>query len=63
MTDHHALKSLPTRKSDQNRLVRHQILMQPYRYKIIYNPGKMHVLPDGFKRSNRMGTTVTHIQS
>ena len=24
--------------------------MQPYQYKIIYKPGKMHVLPDGFSR-------------
>ena len=50
VTDHHALKSLPTRKIDQNRLVRHQILMQPYQYKIICKPGKMHVLPDAFSR-------------
>ena len=50
VTDHHALKSSPTRNIDQNRLVRHQILMQPYQYKIIYKPGKMHVLPDAFSR-------------
>ena len=58
VTDHHALKSLPTRKIDQNRLVRHQILMQPYQYRIIYKPGKMHVLPDGFSRLPEPSETI-----
>ena len=50
VTDHSALKSLPTRKIDQNRLVRHQMLMQPYRYRIIYKPGKLHDVPDAMSR-------------
>ena len=53
VTDHTALKSLPTRKMDQNMLTRHQLLMQPYNYNIVYRPGSIHHVPDGLSRLPR----------
>ena len=50
VTDHRALKSIPTRKIDANKLVRHQMLMQPYRYQIVYKPGSTHHVPDALSR-------------
>ena len=50
VTDHTALKSLPTRKMDQNLLTRHQLLMQPFNYNIVYRPGSIHHVPDGLSR-------------
>ena len=53
VTDHTALKSLPTRKMDQNTLTRHQVLMQPFNYTIVYRPGSIHHVPDGLSRLPR----------
>jgi len=59
VTDHSALKSLLTRKIDQNRLVRHQMLMQPYQYRIVYKPGRLHPAPDAFSRLPNLSGEIT----
>ena len=61
VTDHTALKSLPTRKMDQNTLTRHQILMQPYDYTIVYRPGCIHHVPDGLSRLPREDSPATDL--
>ena len=61
VTDHTALKSLPTRKMDQNTLTRHQVLMQPFNYTIVYRPGSIHHVPDGLSRLPREESPATDL--